>query len=182
MLPSSDEFGNGTGVKEMSFTSPTAADGSTTQSLTFQVSRWRCFDNIFGDIWTNLDGCLCDTPTAGASDPSILPTFYIFNDITTDSLDDVGKAHRAVKLPHSEGYIMEFDLGDECDIIPKAVGGSTTTYQCDYYWVNYDETPETLLVGGGAHDGSSSGLGAFNVRNGVGYVYRNVGFRTFDIV
>lgn len=177
-----DEFGNGTGVKEMSFTSPTAADGSTTQSFTFQVSRWRCFDNIFGDIWTNLDGCLCDTPITGASDASVLPTFYVFNDITTDSLDDIDKAHRAVKLPHNEGLIKEFDLGGECDIIPKTIGGSATTYQCDYYWVDYNDTPETLLVGGRAHHGSAAGLGAFHVHLGVGLVHRNVGFRTFDIV
>lgn len=177
-----DEFGNGTGVKEMSFTSPTAADGSTTQSFTFQVSRWRCFDNIFGDIWTNLDGCLCDTPITGASDASVLPIFYVFNDITTDSLDDIDKAHRAVKLPHNEGLIKEFDLGGECDIIPKTIGGSATTYQCDYYWVNYDDTPETLLVGGNANYGSAAGLGAFIVGHGVGLVNRYVGFRSFNIL
>ena len=112
----------------------------------------------------------------------VLVIFYIFNDITTDSLDDIGKAHRAVKLPHSGGSIMELDLGDECDIMPKAVGGDATTYQCDSYWVDYNDTPETLFVSGYADNGSTTGLGAFAVDYGVGYVGRFVGFRTFDIV
>jgi hypothetical protein len=45
-----NELGNGTGLKEM----------TTGTGKTFQVPRWRGFDNPFGDIWTNLDGIIID--------------------------------------------------------------------------------------------------------------------------
>lgn len=55
-----NEFGNGTGTKTMKLTTPTASGAEPTLEVTFQVPRWRGFDNPFGDIWTNLDGIIID--------------------------------------------------------------------------------------------------------------------------
>lgn len=180
-----NDIGNGTGIKELTCAMPTTSGGSTTQSYTFQVPRWRGFDNPFGDIWTNLDGIVIDTPLEGASDTSILPTAYIITDPNkyTDDLDEAKtNADRSLQQPHSEGYIKEWHIGNDADIVPKSTGGTSSTYICDYYWVNYDDTPETLIVGSRLCVGSSAGLGRFNSLLHVGAASPYVGFRTINRV
>ena len=180
-----NEFGNGTGIKEMTCVMPTTSGGDPTQSYTFQVPRWRGFDNPFGDIWTNLDGIVIDTPTTGASDTGVLPTAYIITDPEkyTDDLEEAKtNAVRSLQQPHGEGYIKEWHIGANADMIPKAVGGTSSTYMCDYYWVNYDDTLETLIVSSRLGTGSDAGLGGFNSYYHVGYVFPSVGFRTITRV
>lgn len=160
-----NDLGNGTGLKEMTVVTPTTSGGEPTQTYTFQMPRWRGFDNSFGDIVTNLDGILIDTPEADFSAPSILSTCYIITDPEkyTDSLDSIEeKADRIYKLPHSEGYIKEWHLGEAADIIPESTGGNTTQYKCDYYYYQTNmNTLNTLLVGGTADSDSETGLGCF---------------------
>ena len=176
-----NDMGNGTGLKLMSITMPTTSGGEPTQKYDLQMPRWRGFDNPFGDIWTNLDGILIDTPKEGASDSGILPTCYIITDPNnyTDSLEGIEeKADRTYKQPHNEGYIKEWHLGDAADMVPQSIGGNTTQGKCDYYWVNYDDTPETLWVGGSARYGSDAGLGSFHSANGVSYAGTYVSFQS----
>ena len=175
-------LGNKTGLVSLTIPEFTYGSDSTVRAAqTMQMPRWRGFDNPFGDIWTNLDGIIIDTPLAGKSDPSIQPTCYIITDPDnyTDSLSGIEeKADRSYKQVHNEGYIKEWHLGSSADIVPKAIGGNTTQYMCDYYWVNYDDTPETLLVGGRAYNGASAGLGTFHSTCGVGDSYTSIGFRS----
>lgn len=181
-----NEFGNGTGVKEATIVMPTSsASDASTQEYTVQVPRWRGFDNPFGDIWTNVDGILIDTPTTGASDTSVTPTCYIFDNPEnfTDDLSGVSNASRQFTLPHAEGYIKEINLGSHGDIVPEvSTGAGSTTYHCDYYWVNYNDTPETLLVGGSAHYGGDAGLGYFGAGHRVGDSDAHVGFRSMNFI
>ena len=168
-----DDLGNHTGIKQITV--------DMSSSITFNMPRWRGFDNPFGDIWTNLDGILIDTPLAGASDGSITPTCYIITNPSnyTDSLDNIGSVYsRKYTLPHDEGFIKERYTEVNGDIAPISVGGSATTYSCDYYWVNYDDTPETLLVGGRLAAGSYAGLGGFGCNRRVSGSDTHVGFRT----
>lgn len=176
-----NQLGNRTGLIDMQITTPTTSGGDPTQVYNFKVPRWRGFDNPFGDIWTNLDGIIIDTPLTGASDTGVLPTCYIITDPAnyTDTLEGIEeKADRIYSQPHSEGYIKEWHLGSAADMIPQSTGGNTTQFKCDYYWVNYDDTPETLLVGGRAVHGSGAGLGGFGSYYPVSYAYTFVGFRS----
>ena len=173
-----NEFGNFTGIKDLVIP---ASDGIST--VTFKVPRWRGFDNVFGDIWTNLDGILIDTPV-GASEST--PNYvYIINDPDkfTDTLSDAPtNADRVVASGHTGGYITKWALGEYADIIPVSVGGSATTYMCDRYWVDYDNTQNTLLVGGRADYGSSAGLAGFLSSSGSGFVVAHVGFRCLTLI
>ena len=158
-----------------------ASDGIST--VTFKVPRWRGFDNVFGNIWTNLDGILIDTPVgASGSTPNYV---YIINDPDkfTDTLSDAPtNADRVVVVSgHTGGYITKWALGEYADIIPVSVGGPTTTYMCDHYWVDYDNTQNTLLVGGRAHDGSRTGLATF-LSAFSGSIYIHVGFRCLTLI
>ena len=168
-----DDLGNYTGIKQITV--------DMSGSITFDMPRWRGFDNPFGDIWTNLDGILIDTPLVGDSDTGITTTCYIITNPSnyTDSLDNIGSVYsRKHTLPYNQGFIKERYTEVNGDIAPISIGGNATTYSCDCYWVNYDGTPETLLVGGGLHDGSDAGLGSFSCDYWVSHSRANVGFRT----
>lgn len=91
-----------------------------------------------------------------------------------------GKA--STDILHAAGYITKWALGEYADIIPVSVGGSATTYMCDHYWVNYDNTQNTLLVGGRTAYGSSAGLAYFNSTSGSGYANALVGFRCLTLI
>lgn len=173
-----NDIGNFTGIKELVIPETVVDESTTVPTKTFKVPRWRGFDNPFGDIWTNLDGIILER-TAANQPSSVYTTSNpsAFGDDNTAK----GKMTVAGKEIASDGYTKDFDLGSKGEIIPSVVGGSTTTYMCDYHWCNAASTSlRTLLVGGHAYYGSHAGLGGFSSLNGVGYVFSFVGFRTLN--
>ena len=173
-----NDIGNFTGIKELVIPETVVDESTTVPTKTFKVPRWRGFDNPFGDIWTNLDGIILER-TAANQPSSVYTTSNpsAFGDDNTAK----GKMTVAGKEIASDGYTKDFDLGSKGEIIPSVVGGSATTYMCDYHWCNTASTSlRTLVVGGGAYHGGSAGLGCFNSGNGVGYAYTHVGFRTLN--
>lgn len=173
-----NDIGNFTGIKELVIPETVVDESTTVPTKTFKVPRWRGFDNPFGDIWTNLDGIILER-TAANQPSSVYTTSNpsAFGDDNTAK----GKMTVAGKEIASDGYTKDFDLGSKGEIIPSVVGGSATTYMCDYHWCNTASTSlRTLLVGGRADYGSDAGLGAFYSGNGVGYVVSRVGFRTLN--
>lgn len=173
-----NEFGNFTGVKDLVIPECTAQDGTNTVAThTFKVPRWRGFDNPFGDIWTNLDGVVIVRAAANE-----ISTVYTTTNIS-EFTDVVGEKTVAGYEVASDGYIKAFDLGETAEIIPSAVGGSITTYICDYHYCNVSSTAlRTLLVGGDALHGGTAGLGYFDSSNNVGSTASLVGFRTLNRV
>ena len=150
-----NDIGNFTGIKTI-----------IVGSKTFQMPRWRGFDNPFGDIWTNVDGCVLK-----------IPNMYILlnKENYTDSLDNIKYSRMYSTLPTTEGSIKSLQLGEYADMVPKTVGGNTTTYMCDYYWQN--SNLNTLLVGGCVTNGSNAGLAGFSGNNSVGDAGALVGAR-----
>lgn len=175
-----NEFGNFTGVKDLVIPQTVINDSTTVASKTFKVPRWRGFDNPFGDIWTNLDGIILER--TAANQPS---SVYTTTDPTAFGDDNTAKGKMTVAGTEiaSDGYTKDYDLGETGEIIPSVVGGSTTTYMCDYHWCNASSTAlRTLFVGGHANNGGNAGLGYFYSYYGVGNASTNVGFRTLNKV
>lgn len=173
-----NDIGNFTGIKELVIPETVVDESTTVPTKTFKVPRWRGFDNPFGDIWTNLDGIILER-TAANQPSSVYTTSNpsAFGDDNTAK----GKMTVAGKEIASDGYTKDFDLGSKGEIIPSVVGGSATTYMCDYHWCSTASTSlRTLIVGGIAHDGGSAGLGYFTSYHGVGAVGSGVGFRTLN--
>lgn len=173
-----NDIGNFTGIKELVIPETVVDESTTVPTKTFKVPRWRGFDNPFGDIWTNLDGIILER-TAANQPSSVYTTSNpsAFGDDNTAK----GKMTVAGKEIASDGYTKDFDLGSKGEIIPSVVGGSATTYMCDYHWCNVASTSlRTLVVGGSAATGGGAGLGSFNSNFGVGFVYSYVGFRTLN--
>ena len=173
-----NDIGNFTGIKELVIPETVVDESTTVPTKTFKVPRWRGFDNPFGDIWTNLDGIILER-TAANQPSSVYTTSNpsAFGDDNTAK----GKMTVAGKEIASDGYTKDFDLGSKGEIIPSVVGGSATTYMCDYHWCNTASTSlRTLIVGGRALYGGSAGLGFFNSADGVGFANSHVGFRTLN--
>ena len=173
-----NDIGNFTGIKELVIPETVVDESTTVPTKTFKVPRWRGFDNPFGDIWTNLDGIILER-TAANQPSSVYTTSNpsAFGDDNTAK----GKMTVAGKEIASDGYTKDFDLGSKGEIIPSVVGGSATTYMCDYHWCNTASTSlRTLFVGGGASHGGHAGLGVFDSTYGVGAVCSGVGFRTLN--
>lgn len=175
-----NEFGNFTGVKDLVIPETVVSETITVATKTFKVPRWRGFDNPFGDIWTNLDGVILER--TAANQPS---SVYTTTDTSAFGDDNTAKGKMTVAGTEvaSDGYIKAFDLGEKGEIIPSAVGGSNTTYMCDYHYCNASSTAlRTLVVGGRAAYGGSAGLGCFYSYDGVGFAATSVGFRTLNKV
>lgn len=175
-----NDIGNFTGVKDLVIPETVINESTTVASKTFKVPRWRGFDNPFGDIWTNLDGIILER--TAANQPS---SVYTTTDPTAFGDDNTAKGKMTVAGTEiaSDGWIKDYDLGETGEIIPSVVGGSATTYMCDYHYCNASSTAlRTLIVGGGAGNGGYAGLGYFNSNNGVGYAFTSVGFRTLNKV
>ena len=175
-----NDIGNFTGVKDLVIPETVINESTTVASKTFKVPRWRGFDNPFGDIWTNLDGIILER--TAANQPS---SVYTTTDPTAFGDDNTAKGKMTVAGTEiaSDGWIKDYDLGETGEIIPSVVGGSATTYMCDYHYCNASSTAlRTLLVGGRAADGGSAGLGCFHSFDGVGTARTDVGFRTLNKV
>lgn len=173
-----NDIGNFTGIKELVIPETVVDESTTVPTKTFKVPRWRGFDNPFGDIWTNLDGIILER-TAANQPGSVYTTSNpsAFGDDNTAK----GKMTVAGKEIASDGYTKDFDLGSKGEIIPSVVGGSATTYMCDYHWCNAANTSlRTLLVGGFTGNGGDAGLGGFGSNREVSNVGSYVGFRTLN--
>lgn len=173
-----NDIGNFTGIKELVIPETVVDESTTVPTKTFKVPRWRGFDNPFGDIWTNLDGIILER-TAANQPSSVYTTSNpsAFGDNNTAK----GKMTVAGKEIASDGYTKDFDLGSKGEIIPSVVGGSATTYMCDYHWCSAASTSlRTLLIGGYASSGNAAGLGCFGSYYGVSTVLSHVGFRTLN--
>lgn len=175
-----NDIGNFTGVKDLVIPETVINESTTVASKTFKVPRWRGFDNPFGDIWTNLDGIILER--TAANQPS---SVYTTTDPTAFGDDNTAKGKMTVAGTEiaSDGWIKDYDLGETGEIIPSVVGGSATTYMCDYHYCNASSTAlRTLVVGGRADNGGNAGLGCFNSNGGVGIANTTVGFRTLNKV
>lgn len=178
-----NQLGNGTGLVSMQVT--------MSQIYNFQMPRWRGFDNPFGDIHTNLDGTLTNTPlnpSGVGGDPGVVSTCYIITDPEkyTDSLTDVQeKADRTYQLPSgsNQGFIGEWHLGDCADIVPQSLGGNATSKKCNVFFKNHDDTTQTLFMGGDASTiAPQAGLGTFGVDTEVSHALSTVGFRSVSVI
>ena len=159
-----NEFGNFSGVKAIQIQSP---------EKTLYANRWRGFENPFGDIWTNLEGIVIKRDAAKANS-NVYTTTDVLKYGDNYSLFDIAGVEIA-----QDGWIKAFNLGSNAEIIPSSIGGSQSTYKCDYHWCNADFIEKrTLRVGGNATHGSQAGLSSFSSYNGVCSASADVGFRS----
>lgn len=145
-----NEFGNGSGEK--AYVVKNASGGT---HATLMANRYRGIENPFGHIWKYTDGANIQV-TTGDAGLSILWTTddpSNFGDTSYTGYDKKGNICR------TNGYAKKMLLGEDGDIVPTEVGGSSSTYWCDYYYTYTSANRmQVVLVGGGAGNGSYAGL------------------------
>ena len=164
-----NEFGNGSGEK--AYVVKNASGGT---HATLMANRYRGIENPFGHIWKYTDGANIQV-TTGDAGLSILWTTddpSNFSDTSYTGYDKKGNICR------TNGYAKKMLLGEDGDIVATEVGGSSSTYWCDYYYTNTSANRmQVVLVGGNAGDGSNAGLANVDTFNAPSDAYRNVGSR-----
>ena len=122
----------------------------------------------FGQVWEFCGGVA-----------SLDTTFYISDDNVTpvDGTPTTWTNMRTIpKLASASGqYITSMRWGEYADMLPKAVGGSSTTYYTDGAWS--DTSGRVLLFGGAANNGPLCGLVSAAASNGFGLADAYVGAR-----
>ena len=133
-----DSLGNGSGCVA-------AVDSA---NVTRYVTKFCGFEDLFGKLWEFRPGI----------------RFYMSGDVrhavvysgNVVSNSAEGRDISGVLASASGQYTTQMELGEYWDMLPKAVGGSDTTYYCDGYWASTGG--ELLIVGGHATHGSRCGL------------------------
>lgn len=164
-----NEFGNGSGEK--AYVVKNASGGT---HATLMANRYRGIENPFGHIWKYTDGANIQV-TTGDAGLSILWTTddpSNFSDTSYTGYDKKGNICR------TNGYAKKMLLGEDGDIVPTEVGGSSSTYWCDYYYTNTSANRmQVVLVGGSAGNGSAAGLASVDTGYAPSAAPRNVGSR-----
>lgn len=164
-----NEFGNGSGEK--AYVVKNASGGT---HATLMANRYRGIENPFGHIWKYTDGANIQV-TTGDAGLSILWTTddpSNFSDTSYTGYDKKGNICR------TNGYAKKMLLGEDGDIVATEVGGSSSTYWCDYYYTNTSANRmQVVLVGGNADCGSTAGLAHVHASYAPSVAGRYVGSR-----
>lgn len=164
-----NEFGNGSGEK--AYVVKNASDGT---HATLIANRYRGIENPFGHIWKYTDGANIQV-TTGDSGLSILWTTddpSNFSDTSYTGYDKKGNICR------TNGYAKKMLLGEDGDIVTTEIGGSSSTYWCDYYATNTSANRmQVIQVGGNADSETSAGLAYVSAGDPPSGAYRRVGSR-----
>ena len=177
-----NSLGNGTGIIEYTHTN-TNAEGTSTGTKMFNVSRYRGIENPFGHVWKNV----IDVVVAGTDnsvyickDYTKFGTFEGGTNPTAEQLIAAGYELQDFKESTITGqYVKKLVNNNQADLFPTVVGNgaSATTYYCDYHWAGATATPRTLLIGGHSGLGSVAGLFYLDSYDGLGASLANVGTR-----
>lgn len=164
-----NEFGNGSGEK--AYVVKNASGGT---HATLMANRYRGIENPFGHIWKYTDGANIQV-TTGDAGLSILWTTddpSNFSDTSYTGYDKKGNICR------TNGYAKKMLLGEDGDIVATEIGGSSSTYWCDYYYTNTSANRmQTVLVGGATDEGQGAGLTRVSTNLAPSAAGRNVGSR-----
>lgn len=164
-----NEFGNGSGEK--AYVVKNASGGT---HATLMANRYRGIENPFGHIWKYTDGANIQV-TTGDSGLSILWTTDDPSNFSDTSYTGYNKKGNICR---TNGYAKKMLLGEDGDIVATEIGGSSSTYWCDYYYTYTSANRmQVVLVGGSADSGSYAGLAYVNAYTAPSGASRNVGSR-----
>lgn len=135
-----DTLGNNTG-----FVAYTIYDENGLELKISSVSRYRGIENPFGHLWKLTDGINVRINPTEDNGGDNLSKVFVCED--TSKLNDTNyNCYKYIgNIPRSEGYVREIIFGEEGEIIPSLIGGSSTTFFCNYYYTKISTT-ETLCA------------------------------------
>ena len=164
-----NEFGNGSGEK--AYVVKNASGGT---HATLMANRYRGIENPFGHIWKYTDGANIQVTTGDAG----LSILWTTDDPSNFSDTSYTGYNKKGNICRTNGYAKKMLLGEDGDIVATEIGGSSSTYWCDYYYTYTSANRmQVVLVGGCADNGSSAGLADVSTYNAPSDALRNFGSR-----
>lgn len=164
-----NEFGNGSGEK--AYVVKNASGGT---HATLMANRYRGIENPFGHIWKYTDGANIQVTTGDAG----LSILWTTDDPSNFSDTSYTGYNKKGNICRTNGYAKKMLLGEDGDIVATEIGGSSSTYWCDYYYTYTSANRmQVVLVGGGADGGSSAGLAYVHTGDAPSGAYRHLGSR-----
>jgi hypothetical protein len=163
-----NEFRNGSGEK--AYVVKNASDGT---HATLMANRYRGIENPFGHIWKHTDGANIQV-TTGDNGLSILWTTADPSNFSDSSYVGYDKKGNICRV---NGYAKNTLLGEDGDIIATEIGGSSSTYWCDYYYTNTSTNSLRLVAVGGGSDGADAGFIRVNTSETPSGAYKHFGSR-----
>lgn len=164
-----NEFGNGSGEK--AYVVKNASGGT---HATLMANRYRGIENPFDHIWKYTDGANIQV-TTGDAGLSVLWTTddpSNFSDTSYTGYDKKGNICR------TNGYAKKMLLGEDGDIVATEIGGSSSTYWCDYYNTYTQVSKLQVLLIGGRMDGNlGADLVGMNAGNAPSVIGKDLGTR-----
>lgn len=164
-----NEFGNGSGEK--AYVVKNASGGT---HATLKANRYRGIENPFGHIWKYTDGANIQVTTGDAG----LSILWTTDDPSNFSDTSYTGYNKKGNICRTNGYAKKMLLGEDGDIVATEIGGSSSTYWCDYYYTNASANHmQVVLVGGGAGHGSAAGLAYVSAAYAPSDATRSIGSR-----
>lgn len=164
-----NEFGNGSGEK--AYVVKNASGGT---HATLMANRYRGIENPFGHIWKYTDGANIQVTTGDAG----LSILWTTDDPSNFSDTSYTGYNKKGNICRTNGYAKKMLLGEDGDIVATEIGGSSSTYWCDYYYTYTSANRmQAVLVGGYAGNGSAAGLARVDASNAPSGADRAVGSR-----
>lgn len=164
-----NEFGNGSGEK--AYVVKNASGGT---HATLMANRYRGIENPFGHIWKYTDGANIQVTTGDAG----LSILWTTDDPSNFSDTSYTGYNKKGNICRTNGYAKKMLLGEDGDIVATEIGGSSSTYWCDYYYTYTSANRmQVVLVGGSAVDGSHAGLAYVHTANAPSGANRYLGSR-----
>ena len=145
----------------------TPSGSSVSNSSGKYQMRYRYVEDLWGNQWAIIaDVLIQDHQAYVCKDPTK------FADSITSDYEKVGYVNAA-----TDGWTKElgWDKAHPYVRLPFVVGGSNTTYFCDYYWQNGGL--RVACVGGHLYNGASAGLVYWYCSYGVGNAWFAIGAR-----
>ena len=164
-----NEFGNGSGEK--AYVVKNASGGT---HATLMANRYRGIENPFGHIWKYTDGANIQVTTGDAG----LSILWTTDDPSNFSDTSYTGYNKKGNICRTNGYAKKMLLGEDGDIVATEIGGSSSTYWCDYYYTYTSANRmQVVLVGGTADHGSYAGLAHVSAHPAPSAAYRHFGSR-----
>ena len=120
-------------------------------------------DNFWGCFWHRVSGLILDNGT-----PKCKMCWGQEDGSTVDEYNQTGNGYAEFpySLPAESGYVTTMSFSEDA-MLPKAVGGSSTTYSGDYFYVN-NAIVAFALFGGPSDSGSACGAWWVNLDSAAG--------------
>lgn len=164
-----NEFGNGSGEK--AYVVKNASGGT---HATLMANRYRGIENPFGHIWKYTDGANIQVTTGDAG----LSILWTTDDPSNFSDTSYTGYNKKGNICRTNGYAKKMLLGEDGDIVATEIGGSSSTYWCDYYYTYTSANRmQVVLVGGYADNGSGAGLAYVAASSAPSGASRDLGSR-----